>query len=259
MNSRPFRVLPVLDLQHGLVVRGISGRRTEYRPIQSRLCADARPATVGRAFVEQFGLSEAYVADLDAIAGAEPAWDIYAALTACGLRLIVDAGPSDTRLVQSLSQFSWEGISLLGIVAGLESLPSLPALGEWNSLLPSGKLWFSLDLQQGRPLTSRPELAQRSPRELAAAAVAQGIEHVIVLDLAQVGTDRGPATLELCRAIRAQFPNLDLISGGGTRSVADLESLAGAGCSGILVASALHDGHLQPADLPRDPTNSRGP
>ena len=42
------KILPVIDLMQGCVVRGIGGRREEYRPIESRLARDSRPVSVGR-------------------------------------------------------------------------------------------------------------------------------------------------------------------------------------------------------------------
>src|SRR5437763_9801240 len=86
------RVVPVLDLQGGVVVRGVAGRRREYRPVVSRLTDSCDPADVAAAFVRHFGLRELYVADLDAIAGSPPALATYAALHALGCSLWVDAG-----------------------------------------------------------------------------------------------------------------------------------------------------------------------
>ena len=60
-------ILPVLDLKQGQVVRGIAGRREEYRPIVSKLTTSSRPLDVARAFREHFRFDELYVADLDAI------------------------------------------------------------------------------------------------------------------------------------------------------------------------------------------------
>ncbi len=86
------RVVPVIDLMQGRVVRGIAGRRAEYQAVTSTIAADAQPVTVARALVERLGLDRAYVADLDAIAGAAPSWEIYRELVACGLKLWIDAG-----------------------------------------------------------------------------------------------------------------------------------------------------------------------
>src|SRR5947209_19220272 len=94
------RIIPVLDVMGGVVVRGVGGRRREYRPVVSRLTTSCFALTVARAFAEHFGLAELYLADLDAIGGARPPWDTYAALHAAGFRLWVDAGvrrPEDAR------------------------------------------------------------------------------------------------------------------------------------------------------------------
>ena len=89
MNSK-MRVIPVIDLMHGQVVRGVAGRRSEYRPMVSRIAADARPATVARALVEQFGFDTAYVADLDAILGGQPNIQSLADIQIAGLNVWLD-------------------------------------------------------------------------------------------------------------------------------------------------------------------------
>ena len=78
--------------------------RTTYRPIESRLAAGSQPEDIGKAFVEQLGTTQVYLADLDAIEGAEPAWDLYVSLIQCGLSLWIDAGlsaPFDSRCEES--------------------------------------------------------------------------------------------------------------------------------------------------------------
>ncbi len=44
----PLQIIPVIDLQHGMVVRAAGGRRHEYRPLVSKLADDAQPVTVAR-------------------------------------------------------------------------------------------------------------------------------------------------------------------------------------------------------------------
>src|SRR5438876_2234586 len=85
-------ILPVIDLMHGQVVRGIAGRREEYRPIVSKIAGTAQPLDVARAFREQFGFEALYLADLDSIGGAEPASAVYRTLQDDGFELWVDAG-----------------------------------------------------------------------------------------------------------------------------------------------------------------------
>lgn len=99
------RVMPVIDLSAGQVVRGVAGRRAEYRPLTDGLGGSAGPAQVAAALVEQFGFREGYLADLDAIGGAEPAWDIYARVQQAGLRLWVDAGVHNAAGARRLAEF----------------------------------------------------------------------------------------------------------------------------------------------------------
>src|SRR4051812_22829317 len=95
-------LLPVLDLLGGVVVRGVGGRRSEYRPVVSRLTQSVHPFDVATAFRDQFGLSTLYVADLDAIAGHEPAFATFEGLRERGFPCWVDAGVHDEPDARSL-------------------------------------------------------------------------------------------------------------------------------------------------------------
>ena len=243
------RVIPVIDLKAGQVVRGIAGRREAYRPIESQLVPSAAPALVARALVDHFGCDTLYVADLDAIGGAAPAWSIYEQLAALGVSLWVDAGLSSSSQVVQLAKWNAGGMSLAGIVAGLESLPALDCLTEWLDVTGSERLIFSVDLKDGRPIARDQELANRTGIEIALAARSRGVRRLIVLDLARVGMGGGAGTEHVCRAIRAVDTQIELVAGGGVRGVDDLRALAAAGCDAALVASALHDGRLTRADL----------
>ena len=52
--SRSLRIIPVLDLQAGQVVRGIAGERQNYLPIVSRLTTSSRPLGIAQAFRAEF-------------------------------------------------------------------------------------------------------------------------------------------------------------------------------------------------------------
>ena len=238
------RVIPVIDLKGGHVVRGIAGRRREYQPIRSTLVADSAPVSVARA-IAGLELSEAYVADLDAIEGGEPAWEVYRAIAACGLALWIDAGISTTARAEQISALSRDcGDRITGTVAGLESLPEPRLLREWLSIVGPQRLIFSLDLRAGRPITKIDTWRAWSPESIGRAVIDLGVRRLIVLDLARVGVAQGAGTEGICRALRSYLPCLELTAGGGVRGPRDLEELAQAGCDAALVASALHDGKL---------------
>jgi phosphoribosylformimino-5-aminoimidazole carboxamide ribotide isomerase len=50
--------------------------------------------------------------------------------------------------------------------------------------------------------------------------------------------------VDLLRRVRAAIGPCPLFAGGGVRDEDDLRRLADAGCDGVLVATALHDGRL---------------
>ena len=236
------QVLPVLDLLGGQVVRGVAGNRREYRPIQSLLCADATPLSVGRAFLHQLHLPLVYVADLDAIAGCEPAWNVYQALLDIGLKLWVDAGVGDEERAKKLAEFNTGGAELSAVIVGLESLPGPELLAnlvaQWGQ-----KLVFSLDMKHGQPLVGGASWHGMSPEDVARQALNCGVRRFILLDLARVGRGNGVGTEHLCRWLKQQAP-VEVTTGGGVRHAADMQSLEDAGCDFALVASALHDGRL---------------
>ncbi len=238
------RVIPVLDLYRGVVVLGRGGRRDEYRPIVSPLARDAQPASVALGLRSTFGLTELYLADLDAIVDAKPNTTVWSELVARGWRLLVDAGIDSVAAAQQVI-----AIGATPIV-GLESCGDPALLGEIIAACGTGNVIFSLDLVAGRPKTTSP-LWPDDPLEIATRAVELGVSRLLVLDLAGVGMAAGIRGLELVTAIHTRWPELELITGGGVRSVADLESLARIGVAGVLVASALHNGQLTAADISR--------
>jgi phosphoribosylformimino-5-aminoimidazole carboxamide ribotide isomerase len=248
------RVIPVIDLMGGLVVRGVAGRRSEYRPIRSKLVPDSQPRSAARAFAEQFGFRAVYVADLDAIVhvGDEPPFfaEAYEQIAHCGLSLWLDAGIGTAATAKRLKALvEPRGIDI-DFVIGLESLNSASDLAEVVKVIGREKSVFSIDLQDGQPRTKIGRWANASPVDLAYRALAHGLSRLIVLDLADVGTGGGTRTLGTCRQIRQAYgAAVELTAGGGVRGGKDLLSLRDAGCDAALVASALHDGRLTAADV----------
>jgi phosphoribosylformimino-5-aminoimidazole carboxamide ribotide isomerase len=242
------RVIPVMDLMGGQVVRGIAGKRSEYRAIQSQISADARPATVARALVDRFGFESVYVADLDAIQEGRYAIDRWQAVAAAGPKIWLDAGTGTVDAARAVLARVAEAKIPAELVVGLESLAAFEDLAEIGRLSPA-EVIFSLDMRAGQPITQMPNAKSLSPLEIVERAWTAGARRLIVLDLADVGVAGGTRTLELCRAIRAKHPEVELIAGGGVRGRDDLRVLAAAGCDSILVATALHDGRLSREDV----------
>jgi phosphoribosylformimino-5-aminoimidazole carboxamide ribotide isomerase len=242
--NEPLRIIPVLDLLKGQVVRGVAGRRAHYRPIISKLTDSAAPLDVANAIRETFGLNRFYLADLDAIGGSPPALETYQLLQSHGFHLWVDAGLRHGRQAGSIVEAGVEGI-----IAGLETLSGPEELDQLCHLVGVERLIFSLDLKEGKPLTHSLAWKSNDALQVAGLAVDMGVRRMIVLDLARVGLASGTDTEGLCLCLLGMFPHLELITGGGVRNVSDIKRLQACGVRGVLLASALHDGRLTPKDL----------
>jgi len=239
------RVLPVLDLLNGVVVRGVAGRRSTYLPVRSQLASGADPSTIARAFREQFQLRACYLADLDAIVHGRPNLPVYSRLRAEGMHLLIDAG---VRTAADASRIVEAGAG--HVILGLESSPGPESLRQILDTVGSSQVVFSLDLKEGCPLVLPGSgWDGLTPRQIADVVIQQGVESLIVLDLAGVGMGRGINSAELCEDLRRDYPLLRLVTGGGVRDVTDLEREARRGVAAVLVASALHDGRLRPGEI----------
>jgi phosphoribosylformimino-5-aminoimidazole carboxamide ribotide isomerase len=236
------RVIPVLDLKNGVVVRGVGGRRAEYQPVVSRLTNSCQPQDVALTFRDVFGAKQLYLADLDAIAGAEPAWSVFTALHDLGFALWVDSGVREMAAARRLA-----AAGVKGIVVGLETVSSPEELERICSEL-CDRVIFSLDMKANVPLGDSSRWGGDALL-CAERALAAGVRRMIVLDLARVGEGGGPGTEDLCRAISENHPTVELIAGGGVRGNEDLRRLEACGVRAALVASALHDGRLGREDF----------
>ncbi|HEV2949863.1 MAG TPA: HisA/HisF-related TIM barrel protein [Gemmataceae bacterium] len=235
------RIIPVMDVKDGMVVRGVGGRREDYRPITSHLTSSSLPIDVARAFRDRLGLPEIYLADLDAIGGKEPALKIYGDIQSLGCRLWVDAGIRDADDAQALAR---AGVAT--IVIGLETIAGPQEAEAICRILGSARVIFSLDMKRGRPLGGSEFWRELDAYSIAVQVIGFGIHRLIVLDLARVGLGTGLGTEELCRRIANAHPGVEITGGGGIQGPADLGRLAKYGVHSVLIASALHDGRLRP-------------
>src|SRR5712691_477545 len=119
------KIIPVLDLLGGIVVRGVGGRRQEYRPVESVLTQSVRPLEVAQAFRDRLGLTALYVADLDGILRQQPNLTTLRELSAAGFDVWIDAGLRDSADAAMLLS-----AGAAKVIAGLESM-------SWPSVLES--------------------------------------------------------------------------------------------------------------------------
>jgi phosphoribosylformimino-5-aminoimidazole carboxamide ribotide isomerase len=243
------RVVGVVDLMGGRAVHAQAGDRQRYAPVQT-FGGNAIPPgdalALAREYVERLGISELYVADLDAILGRPWQEPLVSQLARLGARLWLDAGASsvdDARRTMTLGAHR--------AVIGLETLRSFAVLANICSAVGDDRVVFSLDLRDRVPVTA-PDASDIGPGDqvesIAARASTAGVTTLVVLDLARVGSGKG-IDLPLIARVREAVPELQLFAGGGVRGLDDLNQLANASCDGALVATALIRGDLAAADI----------
>jgi phosphoribosylformimino-5-aminoimidazole carboxamide ribotide isomerase len=236
------RILPVIDILDGQVVRGVAGRRSEYRVIQSRWTDSAEPERVVAALSGAFGFQRFYIADLDGILSQQPHLDLYRRLSNRGYELVIDAG---VRSASDAAEILECGVT--EVIAGLETLESTGELAEMIERHAAARIVFSLDLRSGQPCVApHADWRESTPPGIAKEAYDLGVRRMIVLDLADVGSSTGGSTAKLCQELLGRFPDLHVIAGGGVRGPNDLARWSQVGVRELLVASALHDGRLMP-------------
>ncbi len=243
-SVRKPRLIPVIDVMGGEVVRAVGGDRTNYQPVTCPLSGGRRVEDIAHALAHLSGTSELYVADLDAITGNGSVSPAVAGLLRRGRkRFWADVG---IRSVETLLSFPCIDIGIHPVI-GSETCPGPDVLAECLAeCRVSGRLppAFSIDLRAGEVIGNWGAwwLKHRSDAlGLARRVVELGVRTLIVLDLARVGTGTGCGTETLLRAIRDEFHDVELIAGGGVRTWVDIDRLGEAGADAVLVASALHD------------------
>jgi len=222
------KIIPVIDLKHGLAVHAKQGQRAHYQPINTPLCRSADIFDVIEAFLSLFDFDTFYIADLDAITSLGNHDRLIAEVEAAfpELTFWLDQG---YRQAPDKPKRHWQ-------VVGTESYgdESLDAVAQFNQ-----RFILSLDY----PPTSEPTGKLFYDNQLWPV-------HVIVMTLARVGGHCGPDFAKLSEYVQ-RFPDTTFIAAGGIRNAADLCELSQMGIHHALVASSLHTGALSPDDIKR--------
>jgi len=234
--GRP-RIVPVIDIMGGQVVRAVGGRRSEYRPVRSVLTDSTYPVEVATAMIAATGAECVYLADLDGIVNHRPDSSVVRSIEGSAIPVICDAGyRTRVELVAGILTGAWGSV--------IASETAEPSILDGPSL---DQVAFSIDLFDGQILGDWQGWGLSGPRavvEMAGIAHRNRIETLILLDLARVGTGTGPGSDALVEACKVAYPDLYIMAGGGVRSWADVQRLTDAGADAVLVASALHDGTI---------------
>lgn len=227
-------IIPVIDLLHGQVVRAQRGERHRYRPIRSQLCDTSEPMGIARALLELYPFRTLYIADLDAIQriGNHAAEIETLHRNFPHVDLWLDAG------VRHSSQWQLARYPGIKCIIGSEGLETPDQYLQLAAEMPMDNLLLSLDFNAAGFMG--PDTLLQNPQIWP--------QRVICMALERVGSHDGPDFKKL--------EELSLLAGkrfvyaaGGIRHIEDLHGLKERKASGVLLASALHDGKIDAQHL----------
>jgi len=220
----PFDLIFVMDILNGVVVHGIKGDRSRYKPIDkySMIVSSQDPLDV----LKTINPREVYIADLDRIIGIGDNLSIIGDI-AKKWKLIADIG------IRDISDLDIGHHYLKNLVIGTET-------ANMDLILKDRFLKddiISLDIKNNK-LLKKDKMFPDDPKCFLQYLDGYEINGIIILFLDRVGTETGIniAPLEIMRSVS----NHRLIYGGGIRGLDDIEALKDIGIDGALISTAIH-------------------
>jgi len=270
------KIFGVIDLKGGRAVRAIAGDRDRYQPVRLADAPDGDAIRLARGYCD-WGVGGLYIADLDAIChGSGDSLETLGKLLRFPVPIWCDRGlrgfdDVDHFEIKSLlerrsaaaaaaatgahgriaGEPSWDIVWIiptekldasLSVSMLPEELPPNRETPANSSLLPhpiSLRWAAGIDLRDGALLCREGEARGSTPSASIAPLWAAGFTRFCVIDLAAVGTGKGPTTEEICREIRSRYPDAKLLAGGGGRGIADFQGWWECGCDAVLSATWL--------------------
>lgn len=222
-----------MDIKEGEVVSGNQGDRESYRPIKSGLVDSSNPRKVLHAFEENYMFDAVYIADIDSLQGKGNNFETVKQLSeGFNKDIILDCGYTD------YEGFDGEVISHVDkFIVPTESLKSLEELERLMEEHPESEFIVSIDLDETGFIS---EIGEKDVYSFLNEINDVGIDEVILLDISQVGTEKGPSeqVMEITEEVKEDFI---IISGGGVSDEIHYQEFVNAGVEGVLVATALHE------------------
>jgi phosphoribosylformimino-5-aminoimidazole carboxamide ribotide isomerase len=235
-EDKALKVIPVIDILNGAVVHAVRGNRQEYKPLQSVLTASVNPVEIATVFKLQ-GFSTLYIADLDAIQGKKPYFELYNHIAQIGFNIMIDTGVTDIKTVKNLLK---HGVSK--VILGTETLQSRAFLKETVKQVGADKIIISLDIKNDNLLTHTAFNNPTNMFELIEDFRTMGVTEFILLDLTRVGSNEGVNMDALKKTLTICADRFYV--GGGIRDIDDLLILKELNVLGVLSATALHLGKI---------------
>jgi phosphoribosylformimino-5-aminoimidazole carboxamide ribotide isomerase len=249
MTSKPFIVLPAIDLIGGQVVRLRQGN------YQESTVYPGSPLALAQEW-EAAGLTHLHLVDLDgAKAGHVVNLETLRAITA-QTKLQVDFG-GGLRSNADLDPVLGSGAKQ--ITAGSLAVKNPDLVNEWIKTHGPERIILGVDIRDGWVAVSGwQDTSKIWWEDFVNSWFETGLRTVICTDIARDGMMEGPA-FDLYETMLRYFPEMKLIASGGVSSITDIQELDRQGLYGAIIGKAIHEGIVTAEELAkchRPPTSS---
>ena len=220
-------VIPVLDLMGSLAVTGKSGKREEYKPLESIFATSPNPVEIALS-LKRAGARRIYIADLDAITGQGSNIQIIQEINHL-IPVMLDFGVQDFKAFEFGLNIAWQ------VIVATETLRDIRELKKIFRVFPKSRIVVSVDTKNGQLYSKNLNMTLEEFRDV---LIQLDPGEIILLDLTRVGTQQG-----INRELIKKFEKFDVIPGGGIK-LQDIKMLSSMGIRKILAGTALHQGKI---------------
>ena len=229
------KLIPVIDYKHGQVVLAKLGNRSEYKPVNTKLCPSSNIYDVIESILTLASFKTIYIADLDCIENQQLDATLWSTLCSAypHIEFWIDLGS----MCKQWSTFMHD-IHNSRPVVGTESFQTLHQIESTFNQLSDQNPLLSIDIKNETIL---------GPENLITKFHTWAYD-VIILSISDVGSGSGPNKKAISQ-IQSLTTNTQLFYGGGIRNSKDLQQLENLGIKGVLIASTLHSGNLSKQEI----------
>ena len=242
------RVVPVIDLKGDRAVHAVGGLRDQYQPLRTIWQADPHPERLAshsaRRVESEHPVSRRSGCDW----GMPSAYRCVSTTRRAGSGLVDRCRPASRARLGSVARSRQPQFECRGR-PGKRDEPTRSrghrrsGRNRPHDLQPRPVRRTSADRARSGLEDGRPDPRSRAARS------SEGVRRLIILDLARVGTGRGPGTRGILDGIRQTLPHVEIIVGGGISDVEEIRELREAGATAVLVGSAIYEGRIGRREL----------
>lgn len=222
-------IIPVFDIKNGVFVSGKGGQRDSYTQLDSVFGRDIESIVHN---LKDNGASMVYIADLDKIEGVGDNCDLISRINDI-IPVILDNGANcmeDILFNQNICTYH---------ILATETMDNLQDIEEIFEKMPRENIFISIDIKDNEMLVQNKEIQLE---DICRIINNIKINYTIILNISQVGTNRGNIT-PINKKIIEKTPYTQHIIGGGLTNESIFE-YKNEGIGNFLIGTLLHEGRL---------------